>query len=284
MILLSKGTLYICPTPIGNLQDITLRVLNTLKSVDVIAAEDTRHTLKLLNHFDIQKPLTSYHEHNKNTKGTVLINRLLEGESIALVSDAGMPGISDPGEDIIKLCIEADIHFEVLPGATAGILALVASGFDTRRFAFEGFLDRDKKKRRERLQDIKYEDRTLVFYEAPHRIVDTLEDVLKILGNRQAVIGRELTKKYEEFIRGDIEHLIEHLKQNPPKGEMVLLCEKGNREDEIDPEKLQLAELTIKEHVILLIENGMDKKVAIREVAIQRNISKRDVYKETIDL
>lgn len=284
MNLLSKGTLYICPTPIGNLEDITLRVLNTLKSVDLIAAEDTRHTLKLLNHFEIQKPLTSYHEHNKKGKGEVLINKLLEGENIALVSDAGMPGISDPGADIIKLCIEEEIPFEVLPGPTATILALVGSGLDTNKFTFEGFLDRDKKKRKERLEMIKREDRTLIFYEAPHRITATLADILNVLGNRRAVIARELTKKYEEFIRGNISELIEHIKQNPPRGEMVLICEGANLEEEAILEQNKLEEISIKDHIILLMEDGLDKKTAIKEVAKLRNISKRDVYKEAIDI
>ncbi|QUH19205.1 16S rRNA (cytidine(1402)-2'-O)-methyltransferase [Alkaliphilus sp. B6464] len=284
MSFLNKGILYICPTPIGNLGDITIRALNILKSVDLIAAEDTRHTLKLLNHFEIQKPLISYHEHNKRTKGEVLVNKLLEGENIALVSDAGMPGISDPGADMIKLCIEEGIAFEVLPGATASILALVASGLDTTKFTFEGFLDRDKKKRKERLQRIKREDRTLIFYEAPHRITSTLEDILNIFGNRKAVIGRELTKRYEEFIRGNITELIDYLNINPPKGEMVLLCEGASLEEEALEEQNKLEQMTIKEHIILLMENGADKKSAIREVAKLRNISKRDVYKEAIDL
>jgi len=284
MNLLSKGTLYICPTPIGNLEDITIRVLNTLKNADLIAAEDTRHTLKLLNHFEIQKPLTSYHEHNKRTKGEVLVNKLLEGENIALVSDAGMPGISDPGADMIKLCIEEGISFEVLPGATATILALVGSGLDTNKFTFEGFLDRDKKGRRKRLEIIKKEDRTLIFYEAPHRITSTLEDILNILGNRHGVIARELTKRYEEFIRGSITELIEHLKLNPPRGEIVFLCEGVNLEEEAIKEQNKLEEIPIKEHILLLMEDGLDKKSAIKEVAKLRNISKRDVYKEAIDI
>ncbi len=281
---MDKGTLYICPTPIGNLEDITIRVLNILKSVDIIAAEDTRHTLKLLNHFEIQKPLTSYHEHNRKEKGEVLIQKLLNGENIALVSDAGMPGISDPGADIIKLCIEQNIHFEVLPGANASIIALVASGLDTTKFTFEGFLDRDKKKRKERLELIKKEDRTLIFYEAPHRISATLKDILNTLGNRRAVIGRELTKKYEEFIRGDITELIDHFKNNQPKGEMVLLCEGVDLEEEALREQEKLEEMTIKEHLILIMKTGVDKKSAIKEVAKLRNIPKREVYKESVDI
>ncbi|MDI9476178.1 MAG: 16S rRNA (cytidine(1402)-2'-O)-methyltransferase [Natronincolaceae bacterium] len=281
---MNKGKLYVCPTPIGNLEDITIRVLNTLKNVDLIAAEDTRHTLKLLNYFGIQKPLTSYHEHNFRTKGMILINKLLEGQNIALVSDAGMPGISDPGSDMVRLCIEREIPLEILPGATAGILALVGSGLDTTRFAFEGFLDKDTKERRERLRAIKKEDRTLIFYEAPHRIVRTLEDMVLILGNRRAVIARELTKVYEEFVRDNLIGLIEHFELNPPKGEIVLLCEGADLEELAADEKNELERITIREHILLFMKNGLDKKSAIREVAKRRNIPKRDVYKESIGL
>ncbi len=189
-----SGKLYICPTPIGNLEDITYRTLRVLNEVDLIAAEDTRHSIKLLNHFEISKPLTSYHEHNKDSKGGYLINKLLEGENVAVISDAGMPGISDPGEDIIREAIENNIEVEVLPGATAFVTALVGSGLDTRKFAFEGFLDRDKKTRREQLEDVKEESRTMIFYESPHRLKDTLKDMSKVLGNRKISINRELTK------------------------------------------------------------------------------------------
>ena len=194
-----SGKLYICPTPIGNLEDITYRTLRVLNEVDLIAAEDTRHSIKLLNHFEISKPLTSYHEHNKDSKGGYLINKLLEGENVAVISDAGMPGISDPGEDIIREAIENNIEVEVLPGATAFVTALVGSGLDTRKFAFEGFLDRDKKTRREQLEDVKEESRTMIFYESPHRLKDTLKDMSKVLGNRKISINRELTKKYQEM-------------------------------------------------------------------------------------
>lgn len=281
---MDKGKLYICPTPIGNLEDITIRVLNTLKNVDLIAAEDTRHTLKLLSHFGIQKPMTSYHEHNIRTKGEILINKLLGGEDIALVSDAGMPGISDPGSDMIKLCIEKEITLEVLPGATAGILALVGSGLDTTRFAFEGFPERDKNKRRERLKKIEKDDRTLIFYEAPHRILHTLGDMVDILGNRRAVIARELTKKYEEFIREDLIGLKDYFELKPPRGEIVLLCEGADPEKLAMDERDELKKITIKEHILLFMKDGLDKKSAIKEVAKRRNISKRDVYRESIDL
>ena len=200
-----SGKLYICPTPIGNLEDITYRTLRTLKEVDLIAAEDTRHSIKLLNHFEISKPLTSYHEHNKDSKGDYLINKLIDGENIALISDAGMPGISDPGEEIIKQAIQNNIEIEVLPGATAFVMALVGSGMDTHRFVFEGFLDRDKKVRKAQLEELKEESRTIIFYESPHRLKDTLKDMLKILGNRNISINRELTKKYQEIIRENID-------------------------------------------------------------------------------
>ncbi len=283
-ILLNKGKMYICPTPIGNLDDITIRVLNTLKSVDLIAAEDTRHTLKLLNHFEIRKPLTSYHEHNIKTKGRMLIDKLSEGKNIALVSDAGMPGISDPGSDLIRLCIDEKISFEVLPGPMAGIPALVGSGLDTTRFAFEGFPEKDKNRRRERLEAIKKGDRTLIFYESPHRIIRTLKDMADILGNRKAVIARELTKKYEEFIRGNLTDLIEHFELNAPKGEIVLLCEGVDLEKLSMEKEKELEKITIREHILLFMKDGLDKKSAIKEVAKRRNIPKREVYKESFDL
>lgn len=281
---LEKGKLYICPTPIGNLEDITLRVLRVLKEVDAIAAEDTRHSIKLLRHFDIQKPLISYHEHNEQTKSEYLIDRLLNGDSIALVSDAGMPGISDPGEILIKRCIEGGIDIEVLPGATAGILALVASGLDTRRFSFEGFLDRGKKGRRQRLEEIELEDRSLIFYEAPHRIHATLKDMLEILGNRKAAVGRELTKKHEEFIRGNLEEIYEQLEENPPKGEMVLICEGISQDRLLARKEKAFEDISIKQHIISFMESGISKKDAVKEVAKTRNIPKSQVYKEAIDL
>ncbi|SCX79555.1 16S rRNA (cytidine(1402)-2'-O)-methyltransferase [Alkaliphilus peptidifermentans] len=284
---MNRGKLYICPTPIGNLEDITIKALRIMKEVDLIAAEDTRHTIKLLNHYEIDKPLTSYHEHNKHKKGEILIQQMREGKNIALVSDAGMPGISDPGADIIKLCIEEDIEFEVLPGATASILALVASGFDTSKFAFEGFLHREKKKRKERLTEIKHEDRTLIFYEAPHRLTGALNDMLEILGNRRVVICRELTKRYEEFVRGTIKDLILHFQENPPKGEIVIVCH-GVTKEEVEEARAQALEdinkITIKDHIYNIMKTGVSKKEAIKEVAKIRGISKREVYQESIDI
>ena len=227
-----SGKLYICPTPIGNLEDITYRTLRVLNEVDLIAAEDTRHSVKLLNHFEISKPLTSYFEHNKDTKGIYLINKLLEGENIALISDAGMPGISDPGEDLIRLAIENNIEVDVLPGASAFVIALVGSGLNTYKFAFEGFLDRDKKLRRSRLEEVREEERTMIFYESPHRLKDTLKDMLKILGNRKISVNRELTKKYQEVIREDIETVINIFNEKEAKGEFVLIVDGFKGENE----------------------------------------------------
>mgnify|MGYP000212937788 FL=1 len=276
-----SGKLYICPTPIGNLEDMTYRTIRILNEVDLIAAEDTRHSIKLLNHFEISKPLTSYHEHNKDSKGGYLINKLLEGENIALISDAGMPGISDPGEDIIKQAIEHNIDIEVLPGATASITALVGSGLETAKFAFEGFLDRDKKLRRSRLEEIKEEDRTMIFYESPHRLKDTLKDMLKVLGNRRIAVNREITKKYQEIIREDIETVINIFNEKEVKGEFVLIVEGFKGEKTVQN---SYEDLTEREYVITLMENGMDKKDAIKTVCKDRKLKKDVVYKQVLDL
>jgi 16S rRNA (cytidine1402-2'-O)-methyltransferase len=280
----TKGKLYICPTPIGNLEDITIRTLNTLKEVDLIAAEDTRHTIRLLNHYEIKKPLTSYHEHNKDKKGPELVEKLKAGENIALVSDAGMPGISDPGEDMVRICIEEGIDFEVLPGASAIITALVASGLSTERFSFEGFLDRNKKKRRERLEKIKRDDRTLIFYESPHRLTDSLKDMKEILGDRLVTVARELTKRYEELIRGKISDVIEHFKENNPRGEFVLLIEGRSSLEESDEEKNSWEDISIQDHILVYINKGFTKKEAVKKVAKDRNMHKREVYKYSIDI
>ena len=276
-----SGKLYICPTPIGNLEDITYRTLKVLNEVDLIAAEDTRHSIKLLNHFDISKPLTSYFEHNKDSKGIYLINKLLEGENIALISDAGMPGISDPGEDLIKLAIENNIDIEVLPGATAFVVALVGSGLNTHKFAFEGFLDRDKKLRRNRLEAVKEEERTMIFYESPHRLKDTLKDMFKILGNREISVNRELTKKYQEILRGDIETVINIFNEKDPKGEFVLIVEGFKGEKTISNDYSTLSE---REYVEALLEDGMTKKDAIKVVCKERKLKKDIVYKQVLDL
>ena len=276
-----SGKLYICPTPIGNLEDITYRTLRVLNEVDLIAAEDTRHSVKLLNHFEISKPLTSYFEHNKDTKGIYLINKLLEGENIALISDAGMPWISDPGEDLIKLAIENNIEVDVLPGASAFVIALVGSGLNTHKFAFEGFLDRDKKLRRSRLEEIKEEDRTMIFYESPHRLKDTLKDMLKILGNREISVNRELTKKYQEVIREDIETVINIFNEKEVKGEFVLIVDGFKGEKTLANDHSNLNE---REHVEVLLSEGMSKKDAIKVVCKERKLKKDFVYKQVLDL
>lgn len=275
------GKLYICPTPIGNLEDITYRTLRVLNEADLIAAEDTRHSLQLLNHFDISKPLTSYHEHNKDSKGGYLISKLLEGETIALISDAGMPGISDPGADIVKEAIENNIEIEVLPGATAFATALVGSGLDTNKFVFEGFLDRDKKLRRRRLEEICEERRTLIFYESPHRLKETLKDMLKYLGNRKIAVNRELTKKYQEIIREDIETVIEIFGNREIRGEFVLVVEGFSGETS---QKNEYDSLNEREYVIKLMNQGMSKKDAIKAVCKDRKLKKDIVYKQVLDL
>ena len=276
-----SGKLYICPTPIGNLEDITYRTLRVLNEVDLIAAEDTRHSMKLLNHFEISKPLTSYFEHNKDTKGIYLINKLLEGENIALISDAGMPGISDPGEDLIRLAIENNIEVDVLPGASAFVIALVGSGLNTYKFAFEGFLDRDKKLRRSRLEEVTEEERTMIFYESPHRLKDTLKDMLKILGNRKISVNRELTKKYQEVIREDIETVINIFNEKEAKGEFVLIVDGFKGEKTLVNDYSNLNE---REYVEALLEDGMSKKDAIKVVCKERKLKKDFVYKQVLDL
>ena len=276
-----SGKLYICPTPIGNLEDITYRTLRVLNEVDLIAAEDTRHSMKLLNHFEISKPLTSYFEHNKDTKGIYLINKLLEGENIALISDAGMPGISDPGEDLIRLAIENNIEVDVLPGASAFVIALVGSGLNTYKFAFEGFLDRDKKLRRSRLEEVKEEERTMIFYESPHRLKDTLKDMLKILGNRKISVNRELTKKYQEVIREDIETVINIFNEKEAQGEFVLIVDGFKGEKTLVNDYSNLNE---REYVEALLEDGMSKKDAIKVVCKERKLKKDFVYKQVLDL
>lgn len=276
-----SGKLYICPTPIGNLEDITYRTLRVLNEVDLIAAEDTRHSVKLLNHFEISKPLTSYYEHNKDSKGIYLINKLIEGENIALISDAGMPGISDPGEDLIKLAIENNIEVDVLPGATAFVIALVSSGLNTHKFTFEGFLDRDKKLRRNRLEEIKEEYKTMIFYESPHRLKETLKDMLKIFGNRQISINRELTKKYQEIIRNDIESIINLFNEKDIKGEFVLIVEGFKGEKTLVND---YSNLTEREYVEILLEEGINKKEAIKVVCKERKLKKDIVYKQVLDL
>ena len=272
---MEQGKLYICPTPIGNLEDITIRVLETLKSVDLIAAEDTRHTLKLLNHFEIKKPKTSYHEHNIREKGPKLIEMLLEGKNIAVVSDAGMPGISDPGEDIIRLAIDAGIEVIGLPGPSAALLALVISGLTTDKFAFEGFLPSKSNERKRALEAIKAEERTIIFYESPHRLLESLEDMLLILGDRNASLSRELTKKFEETIRGTLSSIIEAASKRQLKGEMVLVVQGATKE---------AVEYDITSMLKALLEEGYSSKEAVRLVAERSGEPKNKVYAASLKL
>lgn len=276
--------LYIVPTPIGNLKDITIRALDVLKECNVIAAEDTRQTIKLLNHFNIKKQLISYHQHNELTKSEEIINRVKGGEIVALVSDAGSPGISDPGSVIIKKCIEEEIEFEVLPGATAIITALVNSGLDTTKFTFRGFVPRENKERRLLISEIKNHKETLVFYEAPHRIKDTLSFLYEELGNRKVAICRELTKLHEQIVRGLISETIEYFNTNNPRGEFVVVIE-GKSQEEIDLEqKAKWENTTVEEHIILYVDRGYSKKEAIKLVAKERSMPKSEVYKYSTDL
>lgn len=273
------GTLYLCATPIGNLEDITLRVLKLMESVDVIAAEDTRNTLKLLNHFEIKTPMTSYHEHNKTAKGPVLVERLLAGENIALVTDAGMPGISDPGADLVQLCYAAGVPVTVAPGASAAVVALVLSGLDTRRFVFEGFLPPEKKERRAILNTLEREHRTMIFYEAPHRLLDTLTELSERFGaERQLAAVRELTKKFEEVRKDTIGGHLQYFRENPPKGEFVLVCEGFSLEAQRQEEREGWEQISVEEHVQRYLEQGMNEKDAMKQAAKDRGVSKREIY------
>lgn len=278
------GSIYLVATPIGNLKDITLRALEILKSVDFIAAEDTRQTLKLLNHFEVKKPLISYHEHNKYESGEKIIKRVLEGESVALVTDAGTPGISDPGEALVKMAIENDIDVFGIPGPTAFVNALIVSGLNTSRFVFEGFLPVDKKGRKERLEALLNEERTIIFYEAPHKLQRTLEDLYKTFGDRKIALCRELTKKYEEIIRCTLNEAIEIFKEKKPLGEFVLILEGLSKEELERKREETLGEISIEEHVKRYIDDGLSKMEAIKKVAKERNIPKSEVYKMVLDL
>ena len=272
-----NGNLYIVATPIGNLDDITLRALKILKEVDIIAAEDTRQTLKLLNHFEISKPLISYHRHNEEIKSNILIEKLKKGENIALVSDAGTPGICDPGEEVIKKAIEEKIEVIPIPGACAMINALIASGLDTKEFYFLGFLPINKKLRKEKIEKIKKSEKTIIIYEAPHKMKNTLEDLKGILKNRKIVLARELTKIHEEFIRKNIEELLEDV--NNLKGEMILIIEGAEREKNVENE---LNTLSLEEHYKYYEKQGFDKKEIIKKISKDRNVSKNDIYMKFI--
>lgn len=281
---MNLGKLYLVPTPIGNLKDITLRALEVLKSVDIVAAEDTRQTLKLLNHFEIKKSLMSYHKHNEQEKSEDIIELLKEGHNIAIVTDAGTPGISDPGAVIVKKCINENIDFEVLPGATAITTALVYSGLDTTKFLFRGFIPRENKERKILLNEIKDVKESIILYESPYRVVSTLETLLEYLGNRNIAVCRELTKLHEEIKRGKIDELIDYFKNTAPKGEFVLVIE-GKQQEHIDRENKEKWEnLSIKDHILNVMESGISKKEAIKYVAKERGLNKNEVYKYAIDI
>ena len=273
---MKNGTLYIVATPIGNLDDITIRAIKVLKDVDLIAAEDTRHTLKLLNHLEISKPMISYHRHNEETKSDVLIEKLQEGQNIALVSDAGTPGICDPGEVVIKKCMEEEINVIPIPGACALINALIASGISTKEFTFLGFLPLNKKLRKEKLDEIEKSNKTIILYEAPHKLNSTLKDLKEILEDRQIVLARELTKIHEEFIRENIDSMIE--KAENLKGEMILIIE-GNKKIKVE---YNYKDLSLEEHYKLYEEQGYEKKEIIKKIAKDRGLSKNEVYQKFI--
>ena len=277
------GTLYLCATPIGNLEDITLRVLRILKEVDLIAAEDTRNSRKLLTHFDIHTPLTSYHEHNKWDKGRQLLEKLSEGQNIALITDAGMPAISDPGSELCDMALSAGIPVTVCPGPSACVTALALSGLPSKRFAFEGFLSTEKKEREQILTGLKDETRTMIFYEAPHRLMETLSVLAAAFGEgRRAALLRELTKKHETVLRMSLGELRQHYAGNEPKGECVLIIE-GK-----DPKEIRLEErekwdsLSVSEHVSLYVSEGMDKKEAMKQAAKDRGLGKREIYAQLL--
>ena len=277
------GTLYLVATPIGNLEDITLRALRILKEADIIAAEDTRQTLKLLNHFEIKNKLVSYYEHNKAEKGGYLIEQLIEGKNVALVSDAGSPGISDPGEDLVRLAAESGITVTMVPGPAAVIAGVVLSGLPSGRFGFEGFLPVNKRVRNERLKAIKEDTRTLVFYEAPHKLIHTLKDFRSMLGNRRICLARELTKKFEEIWRTTLDEAIGKYENEAPKGEFVLVLE-GADELALEREKTSgWMEISLEEHVGLYMDKGLDKKAAMKKVSEDRGISKREVYNSLVE-
>ncbi len=272
------GTLYLVGTPIGNLEDITYRAVRTLSEVDLIAAEDTRHSLRLLNHLEIKKPLISYHDNNRISRAEELVNKLKNGQNIALISDAGMPGISDPGEELVALAVLQGITVTAAPGCSASLTALVLSGLPAGRFAFEGFLPQKHKDRVNFLESIKYEERTIIFYEGPHRVRKTLEDILEVFGDRRCGILRELTKVHEEAVRGMLSEAIEHFTVNEPRGEFVIVVE-GSQKKASDNPKPDLSSLNLKEHVNYYTEQGYERMDALKLTAKDRGLSKRDVYR-----
>lgn len=277
-----QGKLYLCATPIGNLEDITLRVLRTLKEVDLIAAEDTRNSIKLLNHFEIKTPMTSYHEYNRIEKAYYLIEQMKDGKNVALITDAGTPGISDPGEDLVRLCYEAGIEVTSLPGAAACITALTLSGLSTRRFCFEAFLPSDKKEKQVILEELKQETRTMIIYEAPHRLVRTLEELLRVLGDRRATICRELTKKHETAFATTLREALEHFQETDPRGECVIVIEGKSHQEMAKETREKWEELSVEEHMEYYLSQGTDRKEAMKKVAKDRGVSKRDIYQQLL--
>lgn len=277
-----SGMLYLCATPIGNLEDITFRVLRILKEADIIAAEDTRNSIKLLNYFEIKTAMTSYHEYNKIEKAKYLVKLMQEGKIVALITDAGTPGISDPGEELVKQCHEAGILVTSLPGPAACITALTVSGLSTRRFCFEAFLPADKKERNHILEELESETRTIIIYEAPHHLVKTLELLYERLGQRRITICRELTKKYETVFLTSFEDALTHYRANAPKGECVIIIEGMNQTDIVIQKQEEWKKLTIPEHMEYYLHQGIDKKEAMKKVGKDRGISKREVYQELL--
>ena len=273
-----QGKLYLCATPIGNLEDITLRVLRTLKEADLIAAEDTRHSIKLLNHFDIKTPMTSYHEFNKVEKARYLVDKMREGTNVALITDAGTPGISDPGEELVRQCYEAGIEVTSLPGPAACITALTISGMATRRFAFEAFLPSDKKEKQEIFEELKKETRTIILYEAPHRLVRTLSELLENLGDRRISVCRELTKTHETVFRTTVSEALSYYETEEPRGECVLVIEGKSRMEIQQEQERSWEAVSIEEHMKRYLDGGTDKKEAMKLVAKDRGMKKRDVY------
>lgn len=273
------GTLYLCGTPIGNLEDMTFRAVRTLREVDLVAAEDTRNSIKLLNHFEIRTPMTSYHEYNKIEKGRKLVDRLLSGENIALITDAGMPGISDPGEELVQMCQEAGVEVTAVPGPAACVTALAISGQATRRFAFEAFLPTDKKERQEILEEIKRETRTVILYEAPHRLVKTLKLLEETLGEREVSVCRELTKKHETVLKCILPEAVRYYEEHEPKGECVIVVAGKSREEVREEAAAVWEAMTVEEHMKYYEDKGVERKDAMKQVAKDRGVSKRDIYK-----
>lgn len=278
------GMLYICATPIGNLEDITLRTLRVLKEVDLIAAEDTRHSIKLLNHFEIKTPMTSYHEYNKYDKAKTLVKKMEEGINVALITDAGTPAISDPGEELVKQCHEAGIEVTSLPGPSAFVTALTISGQSTRRFCFEAFLPYDKKEREMVLEELKIETRTIIVYEAPHKLKKTLKELYDVLGNRQISLCRELTKKHETNFRTTLSEAIAYYEMQEPKGEFVLVIEGADRQQLKSEEMQEFLSMSIPDHVKYYIEQGLDKKEAMKQAAKDRGVGKREIYQALLEV